>query len=587
MTTLKRAVSAVVPDTVLSLWQILGRLFGRRRRRLIAHPILGAVIALSETVSLLTIIRLLLLLVEDDNRADLTWGPLNASLSFGGLAGVAAVSLLITLLARVAEARVSARNQAFALRQARSLVIDTWFAADWEQLHASRLGHLQQLLGLNAQQAVVPVQLLGVASVSLISLAVYLVIVVISAPTIALLFAVVAVGSAAMLKPLRRSSKGLARTQAAMLGELQLNATSYVNLNRELHVFGVEAAAAEHLKDLSVMTADSYARLKFIQRLLPNIYQQVLLGAVVAVVIVGRILDVDAVQFGTAAILAVRSLSYIQQLNSSTQIYIETRPFLEDLLESVSENRKLRRPRGDAVLDAVHTISLDSLGYRYPSGTQALQGIDIELSAGDWLGIIGPSGGGKTTLANILAGLLSPTAGTMGINGRPAEAYSAQSWTAQLGLLSQEPVLLAATIEENIAFHRPATLEQVRIAAARAGIDREIEVLAEGYDTLVGEGHASLSGGQRQRLALARALLASPTCLILDEPTSALDAANEALVERSLREISSESIVIVVSHREALLRRCNRFLVLEQGRVVAQGGAADVDLAARMATTTM
>jgi ATP-binding cassette subfamily B protein len=288
------------------------------------------------------------------------------------------------------------------------------------------------------------------------------------------------------------------------------------------------------------------------------------------------------VQFGTAAILAVRSLTYIQQLNSSYQIYVETRPFLEELLDSVSENRKMRTPRGDAVLGPVTEISLVDMGYRYPSGHHALRGIDLQLSAGDWLGVLGPSGGGKTTLANTIAGLLSPTEGSISVNGRAVDAYSAKSWTAQLGLLSQEPVLLAATVAENIAFHRPASAEAVRAAAVRAGIDREIEALPDGYETLVGEGRSSLSGGQRQRLALARSLLASPTCLILDEPTSALDAANEALVERSLLEISPESIVIVVSHREALLRRCNRFLVLEHGRVVAQGDAADVDLAGRL-----
>jgi ABC-type multidrug transport system fused ATPase/permease subunit len=367
-----------------------------------------------------------------------------------------------------------------------------------------------------------------------------------------------------------------------MLGDLQLNATSYAQLNRELHVFGVQAEAASRLEDLSTTTADSYARLKFIQRVLPSVYQQLLLAAMVGIVLAGRAIDVDAVKFGTAAILAVRSLSYIQQLNASFQIFVETRPFLEELLDSVSENRRLRRPRGDAVLEPVRSISLHGVGYRYPTGTQALAGIDLDLEAGDWLGVIGPSGGGKTTLANLIAGLLTPADGTMLVNGQDVREYSNQSWTAQYGLLSQEPVLLAATIGENIAFHRPATEDQVRAAAVRAGIDTEIEALPDGFDTHVGEGRSSLSGGQRQRVALARSLLGSPSCLILDEPTSALDAANEALVERSLLEISPDAIVIVVSHRRALLSRCNRFLALEHGRVVAHGGAEDVDLAGRV-----
>jgi ABC-type multidrug transport system fused ATPase/permease subunit len=137
-------------------------------------------------------------------------------------------------------------------------------------------------------------------------------------------------------------------------------------------------------------------------------------------------------------------------------------------------------------------------------------------------------------------------------------------------------------VAENIAFHRPATEAQIRAAAARAGVEREIDALPDGFDTVVGEGRSSLSGGQRQRVALARSLLGSPSCLILDEPTSALDAANEALVERSLLEIPTDAIVIVVSHRRALLGRCNRFVVLEHGAVVARGGADEVDLAGRV-----
>jgi len=579
---LRRAARPVTPEAVRSYWRLLGRLFGRRRRRLVVHPVLGALIAFSETISLLSIIRLLLLLIDGTDQIQLSVGPIDASLTFGALAALAASTLTTTLVVRLVEARVSARNQAFALRQARRLTIDAWFGADWEQLHAARLGRLQQLLGLNAQQAVVPLQLLSLGSVALISLAVYFAIVIVSAPMIALLFALVAASSAALLNPLRRSSKKLARAQAHMVGDLQLNATSYAQLNRELHVFGVQHAAAARLEELNAETAESYARLKFVQRLLPSVYQQVLLAAIVGIVLVGRAIDVDAVRFGTASILAVRSLSYIQQLNSAYQAYIETRPFLEELLDSVSANRLLHRERGDEELEAVTSISLQGVGYDYPSGTQALHGVDLELSAGDWLGVIGPSGGGKTTLANIIAGLLTPTEGSMLVNGRAVDAYSGASWAHQLGLLSQEPVLLAATIAENIAFHRPTTAAAVRAAAEQAGIVKEIDALPDGFDSMVGEGRSSLSGGQRQRLALARSLLGSPTCLILDEPTSALDAANEAMLERSLLDITPGSIVIVVSHRKALLGRCSRFLVLEHGHVVAHGDATDVDLAGRV-----
>ena len=582
MSRIKRIAVPITPDLLGSLWQLLGRLFGRRRRRLVIHPILGTAVAIADTVSLLSIIRLLLLLVDDADSTTLSFGPIDWTFSFNELVVVAAVALVSTLVLRLVEGRIASRNQAFAIREARRLAIDAWFAADWEQLHAVRLGRLQQLLGVNAQHAAVPVQVLSLGSVAAISLVVYVVIVLVSAPLIAVLFAIVALGSAALLNPLRARSKRLARAHATELGELQLNATSYAQLNRELHVFGVQSQAADRLNALGASTADAFARLRFVQRVLPSVYQQLLLAAIVGIVLAGRALDVDAVKFGTAAILAVRSLSYIQQLNASFQTFVETRPFLEELLDSVSENRRMRRPRGEEELQRVHSISLQGVGYRYPTGTQALRDVDLDLHAGDWLGVIGPSGGGKTTLANLIAGLLTARDGSMQVNGRAVTDYSARSWTSQFGLLSQEPVLLAATVAENIAFHRPATAAQIRAAAARAGVEREIDALPDGFDTVVGEGSSSLSGGQRQRVALARSLLGSPSCLILDEPTSALDAANEALVERSLLDVPTDAIVIVVSHRRALLGRCNRFVVLEHGAVVARGGADEVDLAGRV-----
>ena len=159
--------------------------------------------------------------------------------------------------------------------------------------------------------------------------------------------------SAALLSPLRKRSKLLARAHAERLGDLQLASTSYSHLNRELHVFGVQHAAASHLNEMSATTADAYARLKLLQRVVPNVYQQMLLAAIVGIVMLGRGLDVEAVKFGTAAILAVRSLTYIQQLNSSLQIYVEVRPFLEELLDSVTEQRRQVRARGDAVLGPV------------------------------------------------------------------------------------------------------------------------------------------------------------------------------------------------------------------------------------------
>jgi ABC-type multidrug transport system fused ATPase/permease subunit len=561
-----------------SLWRLLGVFLGGARKRLFVQPVLAVVIAFSETAVLLSIIRLLLMIQSQEDSTQFVLFGHHYSISFAALAWIAAAGCLVSLVFRYVEARFTAANIVLAVTTARRAVIESWFAADWEQLRSSRLGRLQQLIGLNSLQAGVAVQFVASGSLSIISLTVYAVIVVATGPYVGLAMLVMGALMAALFGPLRRTIVQSSRLHAEGVGDLQLAATSYAHLNRELHVYGVGAAAAQDLEHRSRAAAITFGQLRFLQRLLPSLYQLGVLAGVVGLIVLGHALDVNAAAFGTAAILAVRSLTYVQQLTSSLQAYVECRPYLEDVAATVQEHHELRRARGDATLDRVESIRLRGVGYEYEPGRPALQDVDLELRAGEWLGVVGPSGAGKTTLINLIVGLITPTAGEYRLNDRPAGLYTADAWATQFALLSQEPELLRETIGENIAFLRSTTPDQLRNAARLAAIDREVDALGRGFDTLVGDGYASLSGGQRQRVALARALLCEPSCLVLDEPTSALDAENERLVNNSLANIPDGTIVIVASHRKGLLERCSRFVALEGGRIVATGAAADVGM---------
>lgn len=566
------------PGTFTSLWRLLGAFLGRQRRRVLLQPALGMIIAVCEAIALLGLVRMMLLVVDGGSQTDVAFLGSTRTVSFGALLLLAGGACVTSAIVRTAESHITATTSALAVQNARKAVLESWFAADWEQVRQTRLGRLQQMLGINAQNAAVPVQVMAIGSVAVISLAIYGVVLLTIAPVIAGLFGVLAGVTAGLFSPLRRRTRAFARNHAAGLGELQLQATSYAALNRELHVLGVSGEAAKALKERSAKVCQTFRSLRYMQRLTPSLYQQSLLGGVIVVVALGRALDVDAAGFGTAAIVAVRSLGYLQQLNAITQTYVEARPYLEELEATALHQRQMRRERGDDTLAPVESLDLTAVRFEYEEGTPVLDDLSLHIRKGERIGIVGPSGGGKTTLLNIIAGLLSPTEGEYQVNTAFARRYTAESWARQFGLVSQEPILLRATVAENIAFHRSASMDEIRRAARLAAIEPEIDALPNGFDTAVGDGNATLSGGQRQRIAFARALLRLPSCLVLDEPTSALDAANERLIDGSLANLPEGTTIIVASHRRRLLEQCSYFYVINDGRISAEGTRDQVDL---------
>lgn len=540
-----------------------------------ALPPIGVIAATAELVLLLAIVRSLLLLVDDAVGAEISLGPWTLETSAGALLIVAAAAGLSSLTLRVGESVLVGRLAAKAAGSARSRLIDSYFAADWRAMATTRSGHLQQLLGANVQAASNAVPLLSTAMSAAINLAIYATFIVLTSPFVGLIFAALGGVVIGLVSLLRARTKAMARRSTSAVRDVQLTATTLTGVNRELQLFDVQSAAQDELQRLNRNARVVLRRLRTMQRVIPVLFQQLVLLGVVAIVAVARQLDIDASQFGTAAILAVRSLSYLQQLNNSTQSYVETGPYLDEIRDAVEQHEQGTRRRGDMALTRVESVELRDAAFGYGS-SNVLEGVSLRLRAGDWVGLVGPSGGGKTTLAMILAGLLEPTVGDYRINDVCARSYAASSWASTFALLSQEPVLIRGTVAENIRFFREGTPEQVERAAERAAIADVIRALPVGWDTPVGEGQANLSGGQRQRIALGRALFADPQVLILDEPTSALDAESERLIEKSLFAMPGDAIVIVVSHRPTLLGRCNRFLVIEDGRVIADGTRDEV-----------
>lgn len=252
--------------------------------------------------------------------------------------------------------------------------------------------------------------------------------------------------------------------------------------------------------------------------------------------------------------------------------------YMEDTLRVIGQVHSVRDvPRAARLRRGPGAIEFRDVTFGYESARPVLRNISVRIDAGEKVGIVGPSGAGKTTFAHLIQRLYDADSGEIWIDGQPIHQLSQSSLSGGLSVVPQEITLFHRSVRENIRFGRPdATDEEVYAAAAAARCAGFIKHLPEGYDTLVGERGTKLSGGQRQRIGIARALLKEAPILILDEATSALDTESELQIQRNIVDLLKGRTVIAVAHRLSTLTAFDRILVIHQGRIAEQGSAAEL-----------
>ena len=217
-------------------------------------------------------------------------------------------------------------------------------------------------------------------------------------------------------------------------------------------------------------------------------------------------------------------------------------------------------------------VSLNAVAFAYNDQVQALSGVTITAKPGQTIALVGPSGGGKSTIINLIPRLYDVTAGALMIDGQDVRDVTLDSLRANIALVSQDVTLFDEAISDNIAFGKQGASEADIIAAAKSASAHDfILALPNGYQTRAGEGGSNLSGGQRQRIALARAILRDAPILLLDEATSALDAESESNVQAALDILSKDRTTIVIAHRLSTVRRADKIFVLDAGKIVESG----------------
>jgi ATP-binding cassette subfamily B protein/ATP-binding cassette subfamily C protein/ATP-binding cassette subfamily B multidrug efflux pump len=239
-------------------------------------------------------------------------------------------------------------------------------------------------------------------------------------------------------------------------------------------------------------------------------------------------------------------------------------------INTLLDEAEAERPAAQGRVTA-GAMQIDQLDFAYTPGTPVLRNVSLDIAPGEFIGIVGPTGSGKSSLLSLLLRFYPVSDGQLKIDGQPIGSLDEAAFRDAVGLVPQEPFLLAASARENIAMGRPLSDAQIESAARAAGAHGFISRLEQGYDTKLGEGGARLAVGEKQLVAIARALAGQPRILLLDEATSHIDSETEAIVQRALAQLRGKLTLVSIAHRLSTISDADRIVVLNHGRIVELG----------------
>ena len=528
--------------------------------------ILGAVSGVGEAV----VVLLLIALVARDGSGLPALVPDAGTWSLAVLA-LAAVGVLAA--SHLGAAWVAARAAADAQRSLQLMLLDAFLHASWQAQRASPPGELQELVTGKARLAVHGTADAAKAVATTATLLILVAVaILVDIRATAGLIAVIAF-AVLVARPFQARTRRIAVRTAAASSELAGRVAETARLAADLRIFGVGGRAREGLAGSVDASARLAREIHLSTTATPALTRDATLAVlVVAMAIVVTSADVGLTVLGATVVLLLRALSHAQVLSSTLHRLADRWANLGPIMERLEAWRPAAEP-GRRPCPRIGAVELRDVSVAYaPDAPDALAATSLVIGAGEQLGVVGPTGAGKSTLAATLLGLLPPREGSVLVDGLSLAEIDPADWHDRVAWVSQDPLLLTGTVRENIRFLRPHVDDAaVQRAAQAAVLGTDIAGWSDGLDHAVGPAGSALSGGQRQRVALARALAGDPQLVVLDEPTSALDVHTEAAVRETLAALRGRAIVVVIAHRLSTVNLCDRVAVMRAGQVVALG----------------
>jgi ATP-binding cassette subfamily C protein len=567
--------------------RLLRRAFRNYGRTFAVMVFLGFLGGLSEGVGIATVIPLFALitgqtLTDGGLISTLTTRifqyvhiPLTAPTLLSATIALFIIKAIVQFTVRYANALVVTRFE-LNLRQA---VLRRTLRADWPHLMRQKSGHLESVLLYDIERGSSILNTISVIIVLCTTFIAYTVIALTISWPITLTTLVMGAVIFYLLKPVFWHIRQLQARTSGLQKEMTHFVAEHIASIKSLKAMALESPVIMHARSL-------FERLRY-TKVRTSLVRQASLAAMepISFVVVAVLFAINwrkpefsIVAFGVIIYLVQKMFSYVSSIAGQIQNINDAYPYLKIAMDWRRKSYlHAEIDTGTAPFSFNNALAFNDVSFEYRTGRTVLNKLTLTIPHGHLVGLAGHSGGGKTTIVDLILRLLNPASGTITSDGIDIRTIGLAEWRRHIGYVAQDAVLLNTSVRDNIRFYaQDLSDEEIIQAAKQANIHETIMALPEGYDAPVGERGVSLSGGQRQRIILARALVRKPAILILDEATSALDAESERAIQEAISGLRGTVTVIMIAHRLASIITADTVFVLEAGKVIESGNPREL-----------